>query len=187
MPLICVELFRVEAKGQKYEFIALDAVSFFNIIITTSGRSTPSERGGGVQSSRPWDKGGPGLKKIFSALRVSFWSKNKVGEQAPQAPPLNLPLITSGKLSHCYFRPAFYLLLFNEGSVAKVWYNLYFNIIGNPHKIMITPILSKVNLTTVVHELLVNIKRNFFNVHYLVILSMIVHFIRVCTVPFGGY
>ena len=186
MPLICVELFRVEAKGQKYEFIALDAVSFFNIIITTSGRSTPSERGG-VQSSRPWDKGGPGLKKIFSALRVSFWSKNKVGEQAPQAPPLNLPLITSGKLSHCYFRPAFYLLLFNEGSVAKVWYNLYFNIIGNPHKIMITPILSKVNLTTVVHELLVNIKRNFFNVHYLVILSMIVHFIRVCTVPFGGY
>ena len=47
MPLICVELFRVEAKGQKYEFIALDAVSFFNIIITTSGGSTPSETGGG--------------------------------------------------------------------------------------------------------------------------------------------
>ena len=52
---------------------------------------------------------------------------------------------------------------------------------------MITPILSKVNLTTVVHELLMNIKRNSFNVHYLVILCMIVHFIRVCTVPFGGY
>ena len=144
--------------------------------------------GGGSSHPDPEIRGRPGLKKnFFSALRVSFWSKNKVGEQAPQAPPLNLPLITSGKLSHCYFRPAFYLLLFNEGSVAKIWYNLYFNIIGNPHKIMITPILSKVNLTTVVHELLVNIKRNFFNVHHLVILSMIVHFIRVCTVPFGGY
>ena len=47
MPLIYVELFRVEAKGQKYEFIALDAVSFFNIIITTSGGSRPSEKGGG--------------------------------------------------------------------------------------------------------------------------------------------
>ena len=184
MPLIYVELFRVEAKGQKYEFIALDAVSFFNIIITTSDGSRPSEKGGGSGHPDPEIRGGPGLKKIFLALRVSFWSKNKVGEQAPQAPPLDLPLITSGKLSHCYFRPAFYLLLFNEGSVAKIWYNLYFNIIGNPHKIMITPILSKVNLTTVVHELLMNIKRNSFNVHYL---SMIVHFIRVCTVPFGDY
>ena len=91
MPLIFVELFRVEAKGQKYEFIALDAVSFFNIIITTSGGSTPSERGGGgegVWSSRPGDKGGTWpLKKIFSALRVSFWSKNKVGEQAPRPLP----------------------------------------------------------------------------------------------------
>ena len=47
MPLIYVELFRVEAKGQKYEFIALDAVSFFNIIITTSDGSRPSEKGGG--------------------------------------------------------------------------------------------------------------------------------------------
>ena len=120
MPLICVELFRVEAKGQKYEFIALDAVSFFNIIITTSGGSTPSERGWGSGHPDPEIRGGPGLKKIFLALRVSFWSKNKVGEQAPQAPPLDLPLITSGKLSHCYFRPAFYLLLFNEGSVAKI-------------------------------------------------------------------
>ena len=161
---------------------------FLNIIITTSGRSRPSERGGGGSGHPdPEIRGGPGRKKIFSALRVSFWTKNKVGEQAPQAPPLNLPLITSGKLSHCYFRPAFYLLLFNESSVAKIWYNLYFNFIGNPHKIMITPILSKVNLTTVVHELLMNIKRNSFNVHYLVILNMIVHFIRVCTVPFVGY
>ena len=50
---------------------------------------------------------------------------------------------------------------------------------------MITPILSKVNLTTVVHELLMNIERKSFNVHYLVILSMTVHFVRVYTVPFG--
>ena len=61
MPLMYVELFRVEAKGQKYEFIALDAVSFIDITI-----------------------------------------------------------ITSGKLSHCYFRPACYFLLFNESSVAKI-------------------------------------------------------------------
>ena len=64
MPLIFVELFRVEAKGQKYEFIALDAVSFFNIIITTSGGSTPSERGrggGGSGHPDPEIRGGPGL------------------------------------------------------------------------------------------------------------------------------
>ena len=68
MPLIYVELFRVEAKGQKYEFIALDAVSFFNVIITTSGGSTPSERGGGGSGHPdPEIRGGPGLKKIF------FW------------------------------------------------------------------------------------------------------------------
>ena len=69
MPLIYVELFRVEAKGQKYEFIALDAVSFFNIIITTSGRSRSSEKGGGGGSGHPDPeiRGGPSLKKIF------FW------------------------------------------------------------------------------------------------------------------
>ena len=33
--------------------------------------------GGGGQSSRPWDKGGAGLQKFFSALRASVWSKNK--------------------------------------------------------------------------------------------------------------
>ena len=67
MPLIYVELFRVEAKGQKYEFIALDAVSFFNIIITTSDGSRPSERGGGGGSGQPDPeiRGDLALKKMF--------------------------------------------------------------------------------------------------------------------------
>lgn len=53
-----VELFRVEAKGQKYEFIALDAVSFV----------------------------------FYYYFRES----------------------------QCYFRPACYLLLFNESGIAKI-------------------------------------------------------------------
>ena len=65
MPLIYVELFRVEAKGQKYEFIALDAVSFFNIIITTSDGSRPSERGGGSGHPDPDIRGDLALKKMF--------------------------------------------------------------------------------------------------------------------------
>ena len=68
MPLIYVELFRVEAKGQKYEFIALDAVSFFNIIITTSDGSRPSEKGGGGGGSGhpyPEIRGDLALKKMF--------------------------------------------------------------------------------------------------------------------------
>ena len=69
MPLIYVELFRVEAKGQKYEFIALDAVSFFNIIITTSDGSRPSERGGGGGGGSghpdPEIRGDLALKKMF--------------------------------------------------------------------------------------------------------------------------
>ena len=66
MPLIYVELFRVEAKGQKYEFIALDAVSFFNIIITTSDGSRPSERGGGGSGHPdPEIRGDLALKKMF--------------------------------------------------------------------------------------------------------------------------
>ena len=65
MPLIYVELFRVEAQGQKYEFIALDAVSFFNIIITTSDGSRPSERGGGSGHPDPEIRGDLALKKMF--------------------------------------------------------------------------------------------------------------------------
>ena len=56
--------------------------------------------------SRPWDKGAPGhpdpyirgggvgavSKKIFSALQVSVYSKNK-GGRAPRDPPLDLPLL----------------------------------------------------------------------------------------------
>ena len=54
-----------------------------------SGRSRLSDkrRGG---ASKPWDKGGDGLKKI------SVWSKNKVGKgggRAPRDPPLEPPII----------------------------------------------------------------------------------------------
>ena len=47
----------------------------------------------GGRSSRPSEKGGsPVSKKIFSAFRASFWSKNQGGGQTPQAPALDLPL-----------------------------------------------------------------------------------------------
>ena len=41
---------------------------------------------GGGRSSRPWNKGGGSVsKKFFSALRASFWSKNKGGGPPPRA------------------------------------------------------------------------------------------------------
>ena len=36
-------------------------------------------------------RGRPGLKKIFSTLRASVWSKNK-GGRTPRVPPLDPPL-----------------------------------------------------------------------------------------------
>ena len=58
-----------------------------------SGGSRPSDmggRGGGEgRSSRPRDKGGPrSPKTFFSALRASFWSKNKRGGGG--RPPTNV-------------------------------------------------------------------------------------------------
>ena len=50
---------------------------------------------GGSWSSRPWDGGGVPPKKCFSARRVSVWSENKVG---PQAPPLDLQLQLTAKV-----------------------------------------------------------------------------------------
>ena len=35
----------------------------------------------------------PGLKKIFSALWASVWSKNKGRGRVRQVPPLDLPLL----------------------------------------------------------------------------------------------
>ena len=62
-------------------------------IVLGSGGSRPSDKGGGGHPD-PEIRGGPGLKKIFfSALRASFWSKNKGGGRAPQAPPLDPPLL----------------------------------------------------------------------------------------------
>ena len=43
---------------------------------------------GGAGHPDPEIRGGPVSKKSFSALRVSFWSKNKAGARAP---PLNPP------------------------------------------------------------------------------------------------
>ena len=37
--------------------------------------------------------GGPVSKKLFSALRASQWCKNKGQAQAPEAPPLDPPLV----------------------------------------------------------------------------------------------
>ena len=67
MPLIYVELFRVEAKGQKYEFIALDAVSFFKYYNNCQWQiQTFRKRGGGGSGHPdPEIRGGPGRKKIF--------------------------------------------------------------------------------------------------------------------------
>ena len=46
------------------------------------------------RSPRPWDKGGGAvLKKVFSALRASVWSKSKGGAGLPRAPSLNPPLV----------------------------------------------------------------------------------------------
>ena len=46
--------------------------------------------GGGLCSSRPWDKGGRGggggLKNFFSAFWASVWSKNKGGGEAGPSP-----------------------------------------------------------------------------------------------------
>ena len=46
------------------------------------GRSRPSDKGRGVRSSRPWDRGAAVSKKFFSILRASVWSKNK-GPRSP--------------------------------------------------------------------------------------------------------
>ena len=65
-------------------------------IVLGSGGSRPSDKGGGGGGGHPDPeiRGGPGLKKnFFSALRASFWSKNKGGGRAPQAPPLDPPLL----------------------------------------------------------------------------------------------
>lgn len=59
--------------------------------------------------SRGWERGGGAvLKKIFSALLASVWSKNK-GRLASQAPPLDAPLSMQGC---CQFTPVEILFRF---------------------------------------------------------------------------
>ena len=49
--------------------------------------------GGGGGHPDPEIRGGAVLKKVFSALRASVWSKSKGGAGLPRAPPLNPPLV----------------------------------------------------------------------------------------------
>ena len=62
--------------------------------VNNSSGSRPSDKGGRRgrgRSSRSWDKrGGRLLKKCFSAVRVSVWSKNK-GVPGPRPPPGSSP------------------------------------------------------------------------------------------------
>ena len=58
----------------------------------STGGSRPSDKGGGGRSSRAWNRGGgKSLKKYFSALRASVWSKNR-GAWPPRFSPLDPPL-----------------------------------------------------------------------------------------------
>ena len=51
------------------------------------GGSRPSDKEGGAGHPEPEIRAGPRLKKnIFSALRASFWSKNKVGGGGARPP-----------------------------------------------------------------------------------------------------
>ena len=65
-------------------------------ILLYSGRSRPSDKGGGTLSSRPWDKGaGPVSKKIFSALRAwpQFGLKIRGGLGLPSSSPRSATVI----------------------------------------------------------------------------------------------
>ena len=73
---------------------------FFSL---TSGGSRPSDKGGGGGHPDPEISGGRSLKKIFSALRVSFWSKSKGGAGSPGPSPesatVNYKQLTSASLN----------------------------------------------------------------------------------------
>ena len=51
-----------------------------------------SEGGGGGGGG---GGGAAASKNFFSALRASFWSKNKGGARVPRAPPVEPPLYSS--------------------------------------------------------------------------------------------
>ena len=67
-------------------------------LVRYSGGSRPSDKGGGVgggkRSSRPSDKGVPGLRKkfVFRPFGPQFGLKIKGGNRAPRASPLDPPL-----------------------------------------------------------------------------------------------
>ena len=57
------------------------------------GDGSPGEGGGGGHPDPKIRRGrGRPPEKFFSALRASFWSKNKGGGRVPRAPPLDPPM-----------------------------------------------------------------------------------------------
>ena len=64
----------------------------------------PDLQMGGWGHPDPEIRGGAGLKKFFSGLRASVWSKNEGGGAVPLAPLLDPPLLTVVK--------SFYKLVF---------------------------------------------------------------------------
>ena len=67
------------------------------LIAVVSSRSRPSDKGGGEGGGGEFGHPDPEIrgvgrspKRFVSALRASFWSKNKRG---PRAPPLDPPLV----------------------------------------------------------------------------------------------
>ena len=77
-----------------------------------SGGSRPLDKGGWGGGSHPDSEimeGDRSQKQFFSALRASFWSKNKGEGRAPRPPPLDPPLIYShdcSKLNKTNILPA---------------------------------------------------------------------------------
>ena len=79
------------------------AYGSFDCIVRRSGGSRPSVKGGGggkgAGHPHPEIRGGGAVsKKIFFALRASFWSKNKGG---PPSPPLDPSLLREGVCMYC--------------------------------------------------------------------------------------
>lgn len=73
----------------EYIYLGLD------LLIGCSGRSSPSDKGGGrgrAGHPNPEIRGGAVSKYFFPALWAPFWSKYKGGAWAPCPPPLDPPL-----------------------------------------------------------------------------------------------
>ena len=73
--------------------VSTDLIQLTLTLKMTSDRSRPSDKGRGAVGGHPDPEirvGGGGVSNFF------FWSKNSGRAQAPQAPPLDPPLMTTG-------------------------------------------------------------------------------------------